>query len=68
MFGKLYGFEVMRGCLDNSRRAQIQMNKYLSDFVYHHNGPNHLLIIYYAGHGWSDTNEDQSREILILNG
>ncbi|KAI9696490.1 MAG: Phosphatidylinositol-4-phosphate 5-kinase [Bogoriella megaspora] len=55
-----YGFEVVRGLLnshDERLSVHNQMVKALIDFVYAHDGPDHLLIVYYAGHGYSNKNK-----------
>ncbi len=36
---------------DGNKTAQVQVNKYLADFVFDEDGKNTLLIVYYAGHG-----------------
>ncbi|KAF7520123.1 hypothetical protein G7054_g12877 [Neopestalotiopsis clavispora] len=53
LFQEKYRYTTTRAELkpDSQNSAQLQLNKHLSDFVYDHDGPNALLIIYYAGHG-----------------
>lgn len=36
---------------DTKQRLQVQVNKIVADFVGDFDGPNTLLIVYYAGHG-----------------
>ena len=33
------------------QKLQVQVNKFIADFVWDHDGPNTLLMVYYAGHG-----------------
>ena len=41
--------ESLKNDVDN--RLQVRINRIVAEFVDVHNGPNTLLIVYYAGHG-----------------
>lgn len=56
VFKDIYKFEVKRGIL-KEQRPQKQVNFHLAGFVNEHDKEHALLIIYYAGHGWSDGQE-----------
>jgi hypothetical protein len=44
--------------LDLKAKPQHQLNSYISDFIRDYDGLNHLLIVYYTGHGlWRDDKE-----------
>jgi hypothetical protein len=49
-----YKFEVVERLLNHKKRAQTQVNQHLANFVADHDDKHTLLIIYYAGHGWSE--------------
>ncbi len=54
VFRKDYQFEVEQRLLNHDKRAQAQVNQHLANFVAEHDDKHALLIIYYAGHGWSE--------------
>ncbi|KAI9662501.1 MAG: Phosphatidylinositol-4-phosphate 5-kinase [Bathelium mastoideum] len=72
VFRTLYGFEVRQEKLNNKKRAQIQMNKHLANFVdeFEDQSNSTLLIIYYAGHGWAHVPEDDKHrtELRLVGG
>lgn len=43
----------------------MQMNLHLAEFLYEYDDPHTLIIIYYAGHGFSDMSKEGT---LKLNG
>jgi len=43
--------------LDNNRPPQQQLNMELARFVFHNDGPDNLLIVYYTGHGRLEDHE-----------
>ena len=50
-----YGFKVYNKPITATGiKAQQQAHRNLADFVYQEDGPQGLLIIYFAGHGYSD--------------
>jgi hypothetical protein len=52
VLGERYRFNIQEKRLkDGNKTAQVQVNKYLADFVYDEDDRNTLLIVYYAGHG-----------------
>jgi hypothetical protein len=51
VFRDRFNFQTKTVELNLSSKPQHQMNRYLSEFVEEHDGPNNLLIIYYTGHG-----------------
>ncbi|OCL06507.1 hypothetical protein AOQ84DRAFT_390144 [Glonium stellatum] len=53
VFKDVYKFEVTRKSLE-AERPQNLVNFYLAEFVKDHDKEHALLIIYYAGHGYSD--------------
>jgi hypothetical protein len=53
VFKKCYGFTVVPHILDSSKNPQKDLNFYLSSFVHEYDAEGTLLILYYAGHGWS---------------
>ena len=59
VFIDTYGFEVRRAELSHTERPQAQINVHLANFVkeYESRKDDVLLIVYYAGHGWSDLSE-----------
>ncbi|KAL8949758.1 MAG: hypothetical protein Q9222_004157 [Ikaeria aurantiellina] len=50
VFENKFGYHVTVEHLD-ATQAEVQVNAIISAFVAIHNGPNTLLIVYYAGHG-----------------
>jgi Caspase domain len=46
-----YGYEVHESVINSQDGPRKQLNRDLSDFVYKHDKPETLLIVYYAGHG-----------------
>lgn len=65
VFRDLYCFETTTKRLNHERRAQMQMNLHLAEFLYEYDDPHTLIIIYYAGHGFSDMSKEGT---LKLNG
>ena len=53
VFENVYNFEVRKSQLDTQKKPQHQMTAALANFVRDHDEKHTLLIIYYAGHGWS---------------
>ncbi|KAL8646672.1 MAG: hypothetical protein Q9210_006000 [Variospora velana] len=53
VFTKNFGYHVTIQYLDakQEQRLQVQVNAKVAIFVHEHDGPNTLLIVYYAGHG-----------------
>jgi hypothetical protein len=71
IFKDLYNFEVRKEKLHHKERAQAQMNEHLATFVrkYEKERKSTLMIIYYAGHGWSDGSDGaESKRKLRLAG
>ena len=55
VFRNLYGFKVYNEHLrDCASRPELQVRKYLTDFAHDEDDERTLLIVYYAGHGFSD--------------
>jgi hypothetical protein len=54
VFEHVYNFEVQKTQLHTRKKPQHQMTAALANFVRDHDDKHTLLIIYYAGHGWSD--------------
>lgn len=50
-FTTLYNYNVTRRYIMPDKLAQVQLSKYVADFVYEFDNEKTLLIIYYAGHG-----------------
>lgn len=52
-FEELFNYRAQIGYLDTSTKQtlQVQVNKIVANFVGAFDGPNTLLIVYYAGHG-----------------
>lgn len=50
---KPFNFHVQVESLDNhiEKKLQVRINSIVAQFVEKHDGPNTLLIVYYAGHG-----------------
>jgi hypothetical protein len=53
VFQDEYKFTTTKRYLERDP-PQAEMNKHLADFVYENDAKNTLLIVYYAGHGWSN--------------
>ena len=53
VFEKKFHYNVQVEYLDNhiAQKLQIHVNAKVAHFVNTHDGPNTLLIVYYAGHG-----------------
>jgi Caspase domain len=51
VFEQDYGFEIHKIVIDSTNGPRKQLNKDLSNFVWSHDSPDTLLIVYYAGHG-----------------
>lgn len=53
VFENKFNYHVEKKQLDNhsEQKLQVQINKIVAVFVEKHDGPNTLLIVYYAGHG-----------------
>ena len=53
MFKDKYRYKVHEILLENraDKLVQVQLNGALAKFVEHEDGPNTLLMVYYAGHG-----------------
>jgi hypothetical protein len=55
VFDNHYGFKVYNKSITATGiKAQQQAHRDLAEFVYQEDGPQGLLIIYFAGHGYSD--------------
>ena len=50
IFENHFNYSVEHGPLKGPY-AKIQINALVSNFVYRHDGPGKLIIVYYAGHG-----------------
>jgi hypothetical protein len=61
----VFGFTVETKLLDHKQKPQLQMNKHISGFICDYDDDNTLLIIYYAGHGYSALDPERK---LILHG
>jgi hypothetical protein len=67
VFEEIYGFTVYSEQIKkNGKRAELQAQKFLSHFALEEDGEKVLLIVYYAGHGW--TSEDGHEDNLTLQG
>jgi hypothetical protein len=55
LFESDYNFEVIRHVIDSTSMPEAALNYYLASFVHEYNKEGTLLIVYYAGHGWSNT-------------
>lgn len=51
LFRDDFHFKVEHTLLNTVKPPQQQLNHAITDFVLKHDGPNNLLLIYYAGHG-----------------
>ena len=53
VFEKRFRYHTTTEFLDNDKqqKLQVQLNGIIAAFVNTHDGPNTLLIVYYAGHG-----------------
>ena len=52
VFEDQFGYSASIAKLSPTKgKLQVQVNKQVADFVHDHDGPNNLLIVYYAGHG-----------------
>ena len=67
VFEDIYGFKVCHKFFDmqEQKKTQHQASMYLSNFVYEEDVERGLLIIYYAGHGYSDA-ETQSGDMKLI--
>lgn len=54
IFEKDYHFNVQLEQLEESEKAQLQLEKILATFKYENEGSKNLCILYYAGHGFSE--------------
>ncbi|KAI9777218.1 MAG: hypothetical protein M1816_004825 [Peltula sp. TS41687] len=55
VFKDIYKYEVRKASLNTEKRPQVQINKHIAEFIHDHDSQHALLILYYAGHGWPDT-------------
>ena len=62
MFEEDYGFEVHKSVIDSTDGPRKKLNRDLSSFVFDHDKPDTLLILYYAGHGSAMPAEDSAHE------
>ena len=60
VFRTKYNFKVDVKEMHNDIHPQTQAFKHVSDFVYDEDGDRSLLIVYYAGHGWSEAANENS--------
>jgi hypothetical protein len=67
VFTNEYNFVVNHKEISSKKPTQ-QTSKFVTDFVYEHDEPDTLLIIYYAGHGWSKIAEPGEKENFLLLG
>lgn len=53
VFKDTFNYQIVRKVLmkDMRRKAQVQVNRHLAEFVDNYDDTNTLLIVYYAGHG-----------------
>lgn len=53
VFEEQFHYQVQVKSLDNyiEKKLQVRINRIVAEFVDEHDGPNTLLIVYYAGHG-----------------
>ena len=59
MFKQRFGYITEIIELNNTKKPQLQLNLGVSNFVYKHNGPHNLLIVYYTGHASYNEKEEQ---------
>ena len=71
-----YGFETRLERMNLQTHPQVQAVKHVADFVFEADDPEHLLIVYYSGHGVAGINgrllmhgshpkDDNAREMYI---
>ena len=71
-----YGFETRLERMDLRTHPQVQAAKHVADLIFERDDPEHLLIVYYSGHGFADEynrllmhgsrqRDDNSREMCI---
>ena len=71
-----YGFETRLERMDLRTHPQVQAAKHVADLVFERDDPEHLLIVYYSGHGSADEynrllihgsrqKDDNAREMCI---
>lgn len=71
-----YGFATRLERIDLQTHPQVQAAKHVADLVFERDDPEHLLIVYYSGHGLASANgrlllhcnrqkDDNSREMYI---
>ncbi|KAK3616602.1 Phosphatidylinositol-4-phosphate 5-kinase [Elasticomyces elasticus] len=65
VFEELYGFKVREETLNLKRKAQHQASRILSDFVHEEDAEQGLLIVYYAGHGYT-SEASESGELNMI--
>lgn len=66
VFEKDYQFTVVETFLDKNVGPQKQLNKHLAAFVADYDDEDTLLIVYYAGHGWSKKSKENGKEFCLL--
>lgn len=64
MFAEDYGFAVEQEVLDSSGKPQIDIVAILGNFVRKYDKKGTLLILYYAGHGWSGSKDKKDQHVL----
>jgi hypothetical protein len=71
-----YGFDTRLERMDLQTHPQVQAAKHVADLVFERDDPEHLLIVYYSGHGLASSNgrlflhcnrhkDDDARETYI---
>jgi hypothetical protein len=63
VFENDYNFHVTHEKINTQSRPQYQISEILSKFMRMYDRKHHLLIIYYAGHGW---NEKKTGDLKLL--
>jgi hypothetical protein len=63
-----YGFEVKRQTVHSRQKPAQKLKKCFADLVHDYDHPNTLLIIYYAGHGWSAEAAENEAHDYALSG